>query len=113
VESLTLDREVLHIRDGLIPRYAQIVYNGFWFSPERNALQALVDDIQQPVTGEARLILYKGGAAVTGRRSPNSLYDAASATFEADEGVYRQADAEGFIALNALRLRGFGSGEAG
>jgi argininosuccinate synthase len=112
VESLTLDREVLHIRDGLIPRYAQIVYNGFWFSPERTALQALVDDIQQPVTGEARLVLYKGGAIVTGRRSPNSLYDAESATFEADQ-VYRQADAEGFISLNALRIRGFGTGEAG
>jgi argininosuccinate synthase len=112
VESLTLDREVLHIRDGLIPRYAQIVYNGFWFSPERTALQALVDEIQQPVTGEARLVLYKGGAMVTGRRSPNSLYDPESATFEADQS-YRQADAEGFISLNALRIRGFGSGEGG
>jgi argininosuccinate synthase len=111
VESLTLDREVLHIRDGLIPRYAQIVYNGFWFSPERTALQGLVDEIQQPVTGEARLVLYKGGAMVTGRRSPNSLYDPDSATFEADQ-VYRQADAEGFISLNALRIRGFGDGEA-
>jgi argininosuccinate synthase len=111
VESLTLDREVMHIRDGLIPRYAQIVYNGFWFSPERTALQALFDDIQQDVTGEARLLLYKGGATVTGRRSPNSLYDAGSATFEADQGVYRQADAEGFISLNALRIRGFGGGE--
>jgi argininosuccinate synthase len=113
VESLTLDREVLHIRDGLIPRYAQIVYNGFWFSPERTALQALVDDSQRAVTGEARLLLYKGGATVTGRRSPNSLYDAESATFEADQGVYRQADAEGFISLNALRIRGFGDGESG
>jgi argininosuccinate synthase len=112
VESLTLDREVLHIRDGLIPRYAQIVYNGFWFSPERTALQALVDEIQQPVTGEARLVLYKGGAMVTGRRSPNSLYDPESATFEADQS-YRQADAEGSISLNALRIRGFGSGEGG
>ena len=110
VESITLDREVVHIRDGLIPRYAQIVYNGFWFSPERNALQGLIDDIQAPVTGEARLILYKGGASVTGRRAPNSLYDPGSATFEADD-VYRQADAEGFISLNALRIRGFGGGE--
>jgi argininosuccinate synthase len=112
VESLTLDREVLHIRDGLIPRYSQIVYNGFWFSPERTALQSLVDEIEQPVTGEARLVLYKGGAMITGRRSPNILYDPDSATFEADQ-VYRQADAEGFISLNALRIRGFGAGEAG
>ncbi|MGH8942827.1 MAG: argininosuccinate synthase, partial [Acidimicrobiia bacterium] len=110
VESITLDREVLHIRDSLIPRYAQIVYNGFWFSPERTALQGLVDDIQNPVTGEARLVLYKGGATVSGRRSPNTLYDPDSATFEADD-VYRQADAEGFISLNALRIRGFGGGE--
>jgi argininosuccinate synthase len=110
VESITLDREVLHIRDGLIPRYAEIVYNGFWFSPERTALQRLIDHIQEPVTGEARITLYKGGAGVTGRRSPNSLYDQESATFEADD-VYRQADAEGFISLNALRIKGFGGGE--
>jgi len=110
VESITLDREVLHIRDGLIPRYAEIVYNGFWFSPERTALQTLIDDIQGPVTGEARIVLFKGHAAVTGRRSPNSLYDPGTATFEADD-VYRQADAEGFISLNALRIRGFGGGE--
>ncbi len=110
VESITLDREVLHIRDGLIPRYAEIVYNGFWFSPERTALQSLVDEIQGPVTGEARIVLFKGSATVTGRRSPNSLYDPGTATFEADE-VYRQADAEGFISLNALRIRGFGGGE--
>ena len=110
VESITLDRELLHIREGLIPRYAEIVYNGFWFSPERTVLQGMIDHIQEPVTGEARLVLYKGGASVTGRRSPNSLYDPESATFEADE-VYRQADAEGFISLNALRIRGFGSGE--
>jgi argininosuccinate synthase len=110
VESITLDREVLHIRDQLIPKYAEIVYNGFWFSPERAALQTLVDDIQQPVTGEARLVLYKGGATVTGRRAPDSLYDPDSATFEADD-VYRQADAAGFISLNALRIRGYGGGE--
>jgi len=110
VESITLDREVLHIRDGLIPRYAEIVYNGFWFSPERTALQLLIDHIQEPVTGEARISLYKGGAGVTGRRSPNSLYDEKSATFETDD-VYRQADAEGFISLNALRIKGFGGGE--
>ncbi|MGH8870947.1 MAG: argininosuccinate synthase [Acidimicrobiia bacterium] len=110
VESITLDREVLHIRDGLIPRYAGIVYNGFWFSPERTALQVLMDHMQGPVTGEARLVLYKGSAQVTGRRSPNSLYDPGTATFEADD-VYRQADAEGFISLNALRIRGFGGWE--
>jgi argininosuccinate synthase len=112
VESITLDREVLHIRDGLIPRYAQIVYNGFWFSPERTALQGLIDDIEAPVTGEARLVLYKGGAMVTGRRSPNSLYDPKSATFEVDQ-EFRPADAEGFVSLNALRIRGFGGGETG
>jgi len=110
VESITLDREVLHIRDQLIPRYAEIVYNGFWFSPERVALQTLIDEVQRPVTGEARLSLYKGHASVNGRRAPSSLYDPASATFEADD-VYRQADAEGFISLNALRIRGFGGGE--
>ncbi len=110
VESITLDREVMHMRDQLIPRYAEIVYNGFWFSPERSALQTFIDEVQQPVTGEARLTLFKGGAIVTGRRSPHSLYDPAEATFEADE-VYRQADAEGFISLNALRIRGFGGGE--
>ena len=86
-----------------------VVYNGFWFSPERIALQETMDSIQQPVTGEARLILYKGSARVVGRRSPNSLYDEEEATFEADD-VYRQADAEGFIRLNALRIRGYGTG---
>jgi argininosuccinate synthase len=111
VESITLDREVMHMRDQLIPRYAEIAYNGFWFSPERSALQTFIDEVQQPVTGEARLTLFKGGAIVTGRRSPHSLYDPDEATFEADE-VYRQADAEGFISLNALRIRGFGGGEA-
>jgi len=109
VESITLDREVLHIRDGLISRYAEIVYNGFWFSPERTALQRLIDHIQKPVNGEARLELYKGGVGVTGRRSPNSLHDPKSATFEADD-VFRHADAEGFISLNALRIRGYVGG---
>ncbi len=103
VESMTLDREVLRDRDSLMPRYAQLVYNGFWFAPERRALQALVDEGQKGVTGEARLKLYKGGIRVTGRRSQVSLYDAALATFEADS-VYRQADASGFIRLNGLRL---------
>jgi argininosuccinate synthase len=109
VESIALDREVLHLRDDLMTRYARIVYNGFWFSPERIALQETMDSIQEPVTGEARLVLYKGSARVVGRRSPNSLYDPEEATFEADD-VYRQADAEGFISLNALRIRGYGTG---
>lgn len=110
VESITLDREVLHIRDQLIPRYAESVYNGFWFSPERLALQGLFDSMQEPVTGEARMKLYKGAARVSGRRSPNSLYDEATVTFEADD-VYEQADAAGFINLNSLRVRGFGGEE--
>ena len=105
VESLTLDREVVHLRDELVPRYAEMVYNGFWFSPEREALQAFMDSIQDRVSGEARLKLYKGGLSVVGRRSDlHDLYDAATVTFEADD-VYQQADAGGFIRLNALRLR--------
>lgn len=109
IESLCLDREVLHLRDDLSRRYAAIAYNGFWYSPERMAIQRTMDDIQLTVTGDARLVLYKGSARVTGRRSPNSLYSEDIATFEADD-VYRQADAEGFISLNALRIRGFGTG---
>ena len=105
VESLTLDREVVHLRDELVPRYAEMVYNGFWFSPEREALQAFMDSIQDRVSGDARLKLYKGGVNVVGRRSDlHDLYDAATATFEADD-VYEQADAGEFIRLNALRLR--------
>ena len=104
VESITVDREVLRIRDGLIPEYASLVYRGFWFAPEREMVQALIDDAQKEVTGEARIKLYKGNADVVGRRSPNSLYDPEFATFEADE-VYDQQDATGFIRLNALRLR--------
>ena len=108
VESITLDREVTHLRDELIPRYAEMVYNGFWFSPERKALQAFMDDIQRRVNGQARLKLYKGGVWVEGRRSENyDLYDRATATFEEDD-VYDQADAAGFIRLNALRLRKLG-----
>jgi argininosuccinate synthase len=107
VESITLDREVLHLRDELVPKYAEVVYNGFWFSPEREAMQTFIDDIQTSVTGEARLVVYKGAAVVTGRRSPNTLYDEESATFEADD-VYDQSDAAGFINLNALRIRGYG-----
>jgi len=104
VESITVDREVLRIRDGLIPEYASLVYRGFWFAPEREMLQSLIDDAQKDVTGEARIKLYKGNADVVGRRSPNTLYDPEFATFEADE-VYDQQDATGFIRLNALRLR--------
>ncbi len=104
LESLTLDREVLHLRDSLIPRYAEMIYYGFWFSPERTLLQTLMDECQRDVTGTVRLRLYKGNATVTGRRSPRSLYRTDFATFEADT-VYRQQDAEGFISLNALRLK--------
>ncbi|MCP4303372.1 MAG: argininosuccinate synthase [bacterium] len=107
VESLTLDREVTHLRDELSPRYAEMVYNGFWYSPEREALQKFMDEIQQRVNGEARITLYKGNVIVDGRRSDSdSLYDEATVTFEADD-VYDQADAEGFIRLQSLRLRTF------
>ncbi|MFO1112896.1 MAG: argininosuccinate synthase [Rhodospirillales bacterium] len=104
VESLTLDRGAAHLKDELMPRYAELIYNGFWFSPERRALQALIDETQLAVTGTARLKLYKGNVMVAGRRAPKSLYDQDIATFEADK-VYDQRDAEGFIKLNALRLR--------
>ena len=105
VESITLDREVAHLRDELVPRYAEMVYNGFWFAPEREALQAFMDQVQTRVSGEARLKLYKGGVYVEGRRSDHyGLYDHATVTFEEDS-VYDQSDATGFIKLNALRLR--------
>jgi argininosuccinate synthase len=105
VESITLDREVAHLRDELVPRYAEMVYNGFWFAPEREALQAFMDDVQRRVSGEARLKLYKGQVYVEGRRSDSfGLYDQATVTFEEDD-VYEQADASGFIRLQALRLR--------
>ncbi|NBC33515.1 MAG: argininosuccinate synthase [Alphaproteobacteria bacterium] len=104
MESLTLDRGAAHLKDELMPRYAELIYNGFWFAPEREALQALIDKTQEPVTGTVRLKLFKGGIGVVGRKSPNSLYDEAVATFEEDV-VYDQRDAEGFIKLNALRLR--------
>jgi len=94
----------MHLKDELMPRYAELIYNGFWFSPERRALQALIDDTQQRVSGTVRLKLYKGLASVVGRKSPNSLYRLDYVTFEADQ-VYSQKDAEGFIKLNALRLR--------
>jgi len=104
IESITLDREVAHLRDSLIPRYAELIYNGFWFSPEMELLQKMVDDTQVNVSGRVRLKLYKGGCYLLGRESDSSLYDESFATFE-DDNVYRQKDAEGFIRLNALRLR--------
>jgi argininosuccinate synthase len=104
LESLTLDREVLHLRDSLVTRYAEMIYYGFWYSPERGVLQGLMDECQRDVTGTVRLKLYKGNITVVGRRSPRSLYRTDFATFETDS-VYRQRDAEGFINLNALRLR--------
>ncbi len=105
VESITMDREVMHLRDSLVPRYAEMIYNGYWFAPERLALQALIDNTQQTVNGVARVKLYKGHCRVVGRDSAtDSLFNVDFATFEADE-VYNQADAEGFIKLNALRLR--------
>lgn len=104
VEQVTLDRKVLEMRDELVPRYAQSVYDGFWYAPEREALQTLMDEIQRPVNGTARLRLYKGSLAVIGRKSPNSLYRQDVVTFEEDD-VYEQGDADGFIKLNALRLR--------
>jgi len=106
IESITLDREVLALKDDLMPRYARLIYNGYWFSPERRALQTLIDHTQDPVNGTVRLKLYKGTVLVTGRSSKtDSLFDPEIATFEEDRGAYNQADAEGFIRLNALRLR--------
>lgn len=105
MESLTLDRELAHLKDDLMPRYATLVYNGYWFSPERIALQTLIDDSQKFVNGKVRLKLYKGNVIVVGRESEHSLFDEDIATFEDDAGAYNQGDAEGFIKLNALRLR--------
>jgi argininosuccinate synthase len=106
MESLTLDRESAHLKDGLMPRYAELIYNGYWWSPEREALQVLIDRTQQVVNGVVRLKLYKGNVIVAGRKSEtDSLFDASIATFEDDAGAYNQKDAEGFIKLNALRLR--------
>jgi len=104
IEQITMDREVLHYRDSLVPQYAKLVYNGFWYAPERHMLQATMDQAASTVSGTARLKLYKGNCIVVGRKSTNSLYDEDIATFEEDE-VYNQKDAEGFIKLNALRLR--------
>jgi argininosuccinate synthase len=105
MESLTLDRGAAHLKDELMPRYAELIYNGFWFSPEREMLQALIDKSQEHVAGTVRLKLYKGGVHVTGRQSPHSLYSQKHVTFEEDAGAYDQKDAAGFIKLNALRLR--------
>ncbi|WP_419848444.1 argininosuccinate synthase [Candidatus Poriferisocius sp.] len=105
MESLTLDREVAHLKDELMPRYAQLIYNGYWWSPERQMLQTAIDHSQQRVNGTVRLKLYRGNVTVTGRRSEDSLFDEAVVTFEEDQGAYQQADAEGFIKLHALRLR--------
>ncbi|MGA7966328.1 MAG: argininosuccinate synthase [Gammaproteobacteria bacterium] len=104
MESITMDREVMHLRDGLIPRYTDMLYNGYWFAPEREMLQTLVDESQKNVNGVVRLKLYKGNCTVVGRKSPSSLYHSGFATFEGDE-VYNQQDAEGFIRLNGLRLK--------
>jgi argininosuccinate synthase len=105
MESMTLDRELAHLKDELMPRYATLIYNGYWFSPERIALQTLIDESQKFVNGKVRLKLYKGNVVVVGRESQDSLFDEAVATFEDDAGAYNQGDAEGFIKLNALRLR--------
>jgi len=106
MESITLDREVMHLKDELMPRYAALIYNGYWWAPERHALQALFTETQKPVNGSVRLSLYKGSASVVGRSSAtDSLYDESVVTFEDDDGAYDQADATGFIRLNALRLR--------
>jgi argininosuccinate synthase len=108
MESITLDRGAGHLKDELMPRYAELIYNGFWFSPEREMLQAAIDKSQELVEGEVRLKLYKGNVVVTGRESPASLYSSTLVTFEDDKGAYDQKDAEGFIKLNALRLRTLG-----
>jgi argininosuccinate synthase len=106
MESITMDREVMHLRDSLIPKYATLVYNGFWFAPEREALQTFVTESQKNVSGVVRLKLYKGNVIAAGRKSPRSLYNPEIATMEADPTkAYNQSDATGFIALNALRLK--------
>jgi argininosuccinate synthase len=105
IESITLDREVAHLKDSLMPKYAELIYNGYWFSPERKMLQLAIDHSQEHVNGEVKVKLYKGNIDIVGRRSSESLFDARTASFGEDEGVYNQADADGFIKLNALRLR--------
>ena len=105
IESITLDRGAGHLKDEIMPRYAELIYNGFWFSPEREMLQALIDKSQEHVAGKVRVKLYKGNATVIGRESPLALYDQDLVTFEEGSGGYDQRDAAGFIRLNALRLR--------
>jgi argininosuccinate synthase len=105
MESITLDRAAAHLKDEMMPRYAEMIYNGFWFSPEREMLQALIDKSQEFVSGTVRLKLYKGNVMTIGRSSPHSLYSQDLVTFEDDQGAYDQKDAQGFIKLNALRLR--------
>ncbi len=105
IESITLDREVAHLKDSLMPRYAEMIYNGYWWSPERRMLQTAIDESQQFVNGTVRVKLYKGSVTVVGRKSDQSLFDESIATFEDDAGAYDQKDAEGFIKLNALRMR--------
>ena len=113
IESLTLDRGAAHLKDEIMPRYAELIYNGFWFSPEREMLQALIDKSQENVEGEVTLELYKGNVIVVGRESPKSLYSPTLVTFEDDKGAYDQKDAAGFIKLNALRLRTLGQRNKG
>ncbi|MDX2308376.1 MAG: argininosuccinate synthase, partial [Hyphomicrobium sp.] len=113
IESITLDRGEAHLKDELMPKYAELIYNGFWYSPEREMLQALIDKSQEHVEGEVRLKLYKGNVIVIGRESPKSLYSSTLVTFEDDKGAYDQKDAQGFIKLNALRLRTLGKRERG
>ncbi|MBX9774092.1 MAG: argininosuccinate synthase [Xanthobacteraceae bacterium] len=113
IESITLDRGAAHLKDEIMPRYAELIYNGFWFSPERDMLQALIDKSQDHVEGEVRLTLYKGNVIVAGRESAKSLYSSTLVTFEDDKGAYDQKDAEGFIRLNALRLRTLGLRDKG
>ena len=105
IESITLDREVAHLKDSLMPKYAELIYNGYWWSPERHMLQEMIDASQEPVNGTVRVKLYKGNVIVVGRKSPDSLFDEKIATMEEDAGAYDQHDAEGFIKLNALRLK--------
>jgi len=109
MESITLDRGAGHLKDELMPRYAELIYNGFWFSPEREMLQALIDKSQEHVEGEVTLELYKGNVIVVGRTSAKSLYSSTLVTFEDDRGAYDQKDAQGFIKLTALRLRTLGA----
>jgi argininosuccinate synthase len=105
IESITLDREVAHLKDSLMPKYAEMIYNGYWWSPERQMMQTMIDESQHYVNGDVRVKLYKGAVHVVGRRSADSLFDEKVATFEDDAGAYNQKDAEGFIKLNALRMR--------